>query len=305
MQTNAYVELKNKFEEILALDELNKLENSFEIDAENTANMIALAQTAKILKIETMLNDKLDHASAFLEINSGAGGTEACDWAEMLYRMYLRWAEKKGFKVELMDEVLGDEAGIKSAIMKIEGYNVYGWLKGESGVHRLVRISPFDANARRHTSFASVWVIPETPDDINIEINPSDLKIDTYRASGAGGQHVNKTDSAVRITHLPTGIVAASQAQRSQLQNKEEAMSMLKARLYEQEKNKQLSEKNAAEAQKMENSWGSQIRSYVLQPYKLVKDLRTDYETTNASAVLDGDLDAFLENYLIGNLAKT
>lgn len=282
----------------MGLDELNKTEADAALEDEVNSRMAELFKAAHLMKIEAMFSDPLDSEGAFLEINSGAGGTEACDWAGMLYRMYLRFAEKKGFTVELMDEVAGDEAGIKSATMKISGRNVYGWLKGESGVHRLVRISPFDSNARRHTSFASVWVFPDIHDDIEIEINPADLKIDTYRASGAGGQHVNKTDSAVRITHIPTGVVAASQAQRSQLQNKEEAMRMLKARLYEREKAKKEAEIQNIESSKMENGWGSQIRSYVLHPYKMVKDLRTNFETSDAQGALDGDIEGFLEAYL-------
>ena len=255
-------------------------------------------------KLDLMLNGEADSNSAYLEIHSGAGGTEACDWAEMLLRMYLRWAEKHNFKVSLIEEHSGDEAGIKSATLEIDGRNVYGWLKGESGIHRLVRISPFDSGARRHTSFASVWVYPVVDDKINIEINEKDLKIDTYRASGAGGQHVNKTDSAVRITHLPTGVVVQCQNERSQFKNKEIAMSMLKSRLYNLELQKRQEEADKINSTKSEIGWGSQIRSYVMQPYQMVKDLRTNHETSNVSAVLDGDIDDFLSSTLLFNNTK-
>ena len=255
-------------------------------------------------KLDLMLNSEADSNSAYLEIHSGAGGTEACDWAEMLLRMYLRWAEKHNFKVFLIEEHSGDEAGIKSATLEIDGRNVYGWLKGESGIHRLVRISPFDSGARRHTSFASVWVYPVVDDKINIEINEKDLKIDTYRASGAGGQHVNKTDSAVRITHLPTGVVVQCQNERSQFKNKEIAMSMLKSRLYNLELQKRQEEADKINSTKSEIGWGSQIRSYVMQPYQMVKDLRTNHETSNVSAVLDGDIDDFLSSTLLFNNTK-
>jgi peptide chain release factor 2 len=254
----------------------------------------AIQIKAKQLELEGLLSGEADGNDAFLEVHAGAGGTESQDWAEMLLRMYIRWAEQHGYKVEWIEESAGEEAGIKSATVKIAGPNAYGWLKTESGVHRLVRISPYDSNARRHTSFASAWIYPVVDDAIVIDIQDKDLRIDTYRASGAGGQHVNRTDSAVRITHNPTGIVVQCQAERSQHKNKAEAMRMLRARLYEREL--QMREEAAAviNAQKSDIGWGHQIRSYVLQPYQLVKDTRTGKESTNPAAVLDGDLDAFM-----------
>lgn len=255
----------------------------------------ALKNSLARQQIESLLSGEADELNCFLEVHAGAGGTEAQDWAEMLLRMYLRWAEKRGYKVEWIDEMSGEEAGIKSATIKIIGPKSYGWLKTESGVHRLVRISPFDSSARRHTSFASLWVYPEIDNNISIEIQEKDLRIDTYRASGAGGQHVNKTNSAIRITHEPTGIVVQCQNDRSQHRNKAQAMDMLKARLYElelREKEQAAAEKNA---QKSEIGWGHQIRSYVLQPYQMVKDLRTKVEIGNAQSVLDGNIDKFLE----------
>ncbi len=250
-------------------------------------------------ELESLLSGEADSNDCFLEIHAGAGGTEAMDWASMLYRMYDFWANKHGYGVEVMDTTDGEEAGIKSITLKIKGHNAYGWLKCESGVHRLVRISPFDANARRHTSFASVWVYPVVDDTIRVEINPEDCRIDTYRASGAGGQHVNKTSSAIRITHLPTGIVVQCQNQRSQFQNKDEAWAMLRARLYEFELRKKQAQIEAVEASKSEIGWGHQIRSYVLQPYQMIKDLRTEAETSNVKAVLDGDIDLFLKEALM------
>lgn len=249
-----------------------------------------------------MLSGEADKNDAFLEIHSGAGGTEACDWAEMLLRMYLRWAERRGFSTDIAEISDGDEAGIKSVTVKIKGHNAYGWLKTESGVHRLVRISPFDSNSRRHTSFASVWVYPVVDDSINIEINEKDCRIDTYRSSGAGGQHINKTDSAVRITHIPTGIVVQSQSQRSQFQNRDEAWSMLRAKLYELELRKRNEISERIEDSKSDIGWGSQIRSYVLQPYQMVKDLRTGEETSDTKGVLDGDIDCFLESSLAASI---
>lgn len=246
------------------------------------------------MELESLLSGEADSFDAYLEINAGAGGTEAQDWAQMLYRMYVRWSEQHGYKVELLDETDGEEAGIKSATIKISGHNAYGWLKSESGVHRLVRISPFDSNAKRHTSFASIGVSPVIDESIEIDIEEKDLRIDTYRASGAGGQHVNKTDSAVRITHQPTGIVVACQNQRSQHQNKANAMEMLKARLYELELQKREEEKMAAHGEKTDIGWGHQIRSYVLHPYQMVKDLRTNVETSQTQDVLNGDIDMFL-----------
>ena len=244
------------------------------------------------------MNDEPDQNNSFLEIHAGAGGTESQDWAEMLQRMYVRWAESKEFDISLLQESKGEEAGIKSSTLKISGDYVYGRLKRESGIHRLVRISPFDSNKRRHTSFASIWVYPEIDDKVEIEINDSDLRIDTYRASGAGGQHVNKTDSAVRITHIPTHIVVQCQSDRSQHKNKSNAITMLKSRLYELELQKRKEEENMINSEKKDIGWGNQIRSYVLHPYKLIKDLRTNYESSNVSDVLDGNIDKFLEKSL-------
>jgi peptide chain release factor 2 len=257
--------------------------------------LIAMRANAARLQVETLLSGEADHSDCYVEIHAGAGGTESQDWALMLLRMYTRWAERRKFKVETLEAHDGEEAGIKSATIQIKGHNAYGWLKTESGVHRLVRISPFDSQARRHTSFSSVWVYPVVDDTIVIEINEADLKIDTYRSSGAGGQHVNTTDSAIRITHIPSGIVVACQQERSQHKNRATAMAMLKSRLYEAELQKQEEATSAASASKTEIGWGHQIRSYVLQPYQMVKDLRTSVETSNTAAVLDGDLDSFME----------
>jgi peptide chain release factor 2 len=264
-----------------------------------------LAETAKQKEIESLLSGEADGRDAFVEINAGSGGTEAQDWAQMLYRMYMRWAERKGFKVEVLDESEGEQAGIKSVTLQITGANAYGWLKTESGVHRLVRISPFDSAARRHTSFSSVWVYPVVDDTIEIEINPADLKVDTFRASGAGGQHVNKTESAIRITHVPTGIIVACQTDRSQHRNRATAMNMLKARMYEMELQKREAASAATEAAKTDIGWGHQIRSYVLAPYQLVKDLRTGCESGNPAAVLDGALDPFLAASLAARVGAT
>lgn len=276
------------------LIELGELENDNGIVFDAEKDLFLLKEETKNKELETLLSGEADKNNCFLEINAGSGGTEACDWAEMLHRMYYRWSEKKGFKVDLIEETAGDVAGIKSVTIKISGYNAYGWLKLESGVHRLVRISPFDSNSRRHTSFASVWVYPEVDDKIEISINEKDCRIDTYRASGAGGQHINKTDSAVRITHNPTGIVVQCQNERSQIQNKEQAWSMLKARLYELELQKKREISQNIEDQKTDIGWGHQIRSYVLQPYQMVKDLRTEAETSDTKGVLDGEIDVFL-----------
>lgn len=264
----------------------------------------SLHQSIQKKQLETLLSGEADHCDAFLEINSGAGGTESCDWALMLMRMYIRWAERRGYKVEVMEESTGEEAGIKSATLRIYGFRAYGWAKTENGVHRLVRISPFDSGARRHTSFASIAVSPALDDAVAIEVDEKDLRIDTYRSSGAGGQHVNTTDSAVRITHIPSGIVVACQNDRSQHKNRAGAMSMLKARLYEAEIQKREEEKAAAHGEKTDIGWGHQIRSYVLHPYQLVKDLRTGEETSNTQAVLDGDIDAFLEAALAAKIGK-
>ena len=296
--------IDTEFEDLIELHNIAISENDEQSKVEIENSLETFFKKLSKEKLDLMLNSEADSNSAYLEIHSGAGGTEACDWAEMLLRMYLRWAEKHNFKVSLIEEHSGDEAGIKSATLEIDGRNVYGWLKGESGIHRLVRISPFDSGARRHTSFASVWVYPVVDDKINIEINEKDLKIDTYRASGAGGQHVNKTDSAVRITHLPTGVVVQCQNERSQFKNKEIAMSMLKSRLYNLELQKRQEEADKINSTKSEIGWGSQIRSYVMQPYQMVKDLRTNHETSNVSAVLDGDIDDFLSSTLLFNNTK-
>lgn len=264
----------------------------------------ALLKKAERWRLESLLSGEADSNDCFLEIHAGAGGTEAQDWALMLQRMYLRWCEQNGYKIEWMEEVSGEEAGIKSSTFKVMGHQAYGWLKTEAGVHRLVRISPFDANSRRHTSFASVWVYPAIDDSIAVQVEDKDLRIDTYRASGAGGQHVNKTESAVRITHLPTGIVVQCQNDRSQHRNKAQAMSMLKARIYEQELKKREEAAQAQAAAKTDIGWGHQIRSYVLQPYQMVKDLRTGIEIGNTQAVLDGAIDDFLEAALTAKLGK-
>jgi peptide chain release factor 2 len=277
------------------LIELGGAEGDDEIVAEAEAALKQALKDAQSAQVETLLSGEADHNDCYLEIHSGAGGTESQDWANMLLRMYMRWAERRKFKVETMEMHDGEEAGIKSATIKISGHNAYGWMKTESGVHRLVRISPYDSAARRHTSFSSAWIYPVVDETIDIEINESDLKVDTYRSSGAGGQHVNTTDSAIRITHVPSGIVVACQAERSQHKNRATAMAMLKARLYEMELQKREEAANAAAASKTDIGWGHQIRSYVLQPYQMVKDLRTGVETSNTSAVLDGDLDDFME----------
>ncbi len=275
------------------LIELGEMEEDQEVITEAEDGIKALGQKAAKKELEALLDGEADGNDTFLEINSGAGGTESCDWASMLARMYVRWAEKKGYKVELQSESSGEEAGIKSATYKIAGQNAYGWLKSESGVHRLVRISPFDSAAKRHTSFSSVWVYPVVDDNIDIEVNPSDIRIDTYRSSGAGGQHVNTTDSAVRITHHPTGIVVTSSV-KSQHQNRDIAMKALKSRLYQMELDKRNAAINEAHENKGDAGWGNQIRSYVLQPYQMVKDLRTNFETSDTKGVLDGDLDGLM-----------
>jgi peptide chain release factor 2 len=276
------------------LIELGEAEGDRSIIAEAEAALFSLRDEIGRQEIETLLSGEADANDAFVEIHAGAGGTESQDWARMLSRMYVRWAEQHGYQIEVIDEHEGEEAGVKSITLQIRGENAYGWLKTESGVHRLVRISPFDSNARRHTSFASVWVFPVVDDTIEIEIPDKDVRIDTFRSSGAGGQHVNTTDSAVRITHIPTGIVVACQSERSQHKNRSTAWRMLRARLYEMELQKKQEKLDAANAQKTDIGWGHQIRSYVLQPYQLVKDLRTGAQSTNPAAVLDGDIDAFI-----------
>ncbi|GAC1346297.1 MAG: peptide chain release factor 2 [Acetobacteraceae bacterium] len=298
---------------------------AMETEAADTVELIAMAEAegdgamaadgrdtlrrvldeAKRREIESLLSGEADANDAYLEVNSGAGGTEAQDWAEMLARMYSRWAEQHGYKVQLMEQSEGEQAGIKSATLQVSGPNAYGWLKTEAGVHRLVRISPFDANARRQTSFASVWVYPVVDDTIEIEVNEADLKVDTFRASGAGGQHVNKTESAIRITHVPSGIIVACQTDRSQHRNRATAMTMLKARLYERELAKREAAASVQEDAKTEIGWGHQIRSYVLAPYQLVKDLRTGVETGNPAAVLDGQLDDFMSAALAARVGAT
>ena len=278
---------------------------AFAIDENDQQSIIQLVKDSnQLLKDSTevrylnLMNGEADQNNAFVEIHAGAGGTESQDWAEMLQRMYVRWADSKTYRVSLLQESRGEEAGIKSSTIKISGDFTYGWLKRESGIHRLVRISPFDSNKRRHTSFASIWVYPEIDEKIEIDINETDLRIDTYRASGAGGQHVNKTDSAVRITHIPTKVVVQCQNDRSQHKNKSNAMAMLKSRLYELELQKRKEEENKIHSEKKDIGWGHQIRSYVLHPYKLIKDLRTNHESSNVNDILNGDIDKFLEKSL-------
>jgi len=279
----------------IELIELGEEEGDQSVVADAEASIRALRAEAQARQVETLLSGEADANDTYLEVHAGAGGTESQDWANMLLRMYSRWAERRGFKVEVLEVHDGEEAGIKSATILVKGHNAYGWLKTESGVHRLVRISPYDSNARRHTSFASAWVYPVIDDTIEIDVSEGDVRIDTYRASGAGGQHVNTTDSAVRITHIATGIVVACQAERSQHKNRAKAWEMLRSRLYEDELKKREAIANATEASKTDIGWGHQIRSYVLQPYQLVKDLRTGVESTSPSDVLDGDLDEFME----------
>ena len=285
--------IEQDLKDTIDLIELGELEDDEEVVKDAEKSLQLLAKKAAEKELEALLNGEADSNDTFLEVHSGAGGTESCDWASMLARMYVRWAEKRGYRVEMQSETPGEEAGIKSVTYKVSGHNAYGWLKSESGVHRLVRISPFDSAAKRHTSFSSVWVYPVVDDNIEVEVNPADIRVDTYRSSGAGGQHVNTTDSAVRITHHPTGIVVTS-SEKSQHQNRDIAMKALKSRLYQME----LDRRNAAITDAHENKgdagWGNQIRSYVLQPYQMVKDLRTNHETSDTKGVLDGDLDAFM-----------
>jgi peptide chain release factor 2 len=297
--------LERDTRDALELVEMAEAEGDAEMVKDAIGTLERLAGEAKTREIESLLSGEADGRDAFIEINAGSGGTEAQDWAQMLARMYQRWAEARGFKVEILDESEGEQAGIKSMTMQITGANAYGWLKTESGVHRLVRISPFDSAARRHTSFSSVWVYPVVDDTIEIEINPADLKVDTFRASGAGGQHVNKTESAIRITHIPTGIIVACQTDRSQHRNRATAMNMLKARMYEMELQKREAASASIEAAKTDIGWGHQIRSYVLAPYQLVKDLRTGWETGNPAAVLDGALDPFMAASLAARVGAT
>ncbi len=286
--------MEQQLEDAATLVELGEAEDDESVVTEAEASLKAIRQEAAKRELETLLSGEADANDCFLEVHAGAGGTESQDWAQMLVRMYVRWAEAHGYKVEWLEESPGEEAGIKSVTVKIIGHNAYGWLKTESGVHRLVRISPYDAAARRHTSFSSVWVYPVIDDRIEVEVLDKDLRVDTYRASGAGGQHVNKTSSAIRITHMPTGIVVQCQTDRSQHRNRAYAMDMLRARLYEMELQKREEAAQAQHDSKTDIGWGHQIRSYVLQPYQMVKDLRTDVETSNTQAVLDGDLDEFM-----------
>ena len=297
-----YDSIRQDLSDNVELIELGEMEDDAEVVSEAEAALKALQEKAANKELEALLDGEADANDTFLEINSGAGGTESCDWAAMLARMYVRWAEAHGYKVELQSESTGEEAGIKSAAYKISGHNAYGWLKSESGVHRLVRISPYDSAARRHTSFSSVWVYPVVDDNIEIEVNPADIRLDTYRSSGAGGQHVNTTDSAVRITHLPTGIVVTS-SEKSQHQNRDIAMKALKSRLYQMELERRTASIQEAHEAKGDAGWGNQIRSYVLQPYQMVKDLRTNVETSDTSGVLDGDLDQFMAATLAMDVA--
>ncbi|MBR0654207.1 peptide chain release factor 2 [Plastoroseomonas arctica] len=304
-QVDGVKRLEQAVADAIELIEMAEAEADAGTADEAVRELESLAEEAKRREIESLLSGEADQNDAYIEINAGAGGTEAQDWAQMLMRMYTRWAERRGFKVQLTEESEGEQAGIKSATLLVTGPSAYGWLKTESGVHRLVRISPFDAAARRQTSFASVYVFPVIDDKIVIEINPADIRTDTFRASGAGGQHVNKTDSGVRFTHIPTGIVAASTQDRSQHKNRAIAMEMLKARLYELELRKREAVSDAIEAGKTDIGWGHQIRSYVLQPYQMVKDLRTGIEKGNPAAVLDGDLDAFMAAALASRVGAT
>ncbi len=295
--------VQEELDEAVTLIELGEMEEDASTTQEGEKALETLAKRCERLRLESLLSGEADNNDCFLEIHAGAGGTEAQDWALMIQRMYLRWAERHDYKIEWMSEVSGEEAGIKSSTFKVLGHQAYGWLKTENGIHRLVRISPFDSNSKRHTSFASVSVYPVIDDNIDIIVEEKDMRIDTYRASGAGGQHVNTTDSAVRITHIPTGVVVQCQNQRSQHKNKAEALSMLKARLFELELQKRENEAQAANASKSEIGWGHQIRSYVLHPYQMVKDLRTNVEKGNPTAVLDGEIDDFLEAALAAKLA--
>ena len=304
-QVEAVQSLERDLADAIGYAELAEEESDEGTLNEAREQLKAIKERAARAELEALLSGEADGNDAFVEINSGAGGTESNDWAGMLLRMYSRWANAHGMSVDFLEETAGEQAGIKSVTLQVKGPNAYGWLKTEAGVHRLVRISPFDAAAKRHTSFASVWVYPVVDDNIEIEINPADVRTDTYRASGAGGQHINKTDSAVRLTHIPTGVVVACQAGRSQHQNRDEAWKMLRARLYELELQKREAEQQALEDQKTDIGWGHQIRSYVLQPYQMVKDLRTNVETSDTQGVLDGDLDQFMAASLAQKVGAT
>jgi peptide chain release factor 2 len=295
---NKLENLEKRIQNIEEFIELLSIEYDEDTKKELEEEIKTLERDLSDLETESLLSEEYDHKNAILTLQAGSGGTEACDWAEMLLRMYLRWAEKKGFQIEIVDYQPDEEAGIKSATILVKGLNAYGYLKGEQGVHRLVRISPFDANKRRHTSFAAVSVVPEIGNEVKVEIKDDEIRIDTFRASGAGGQHVNTTDSAVRIVHLPTGITVTCQSERSQIQNRARAMEMLKAKLYQYELQKRREKQKELEGEKKEISWGSQIRSYVFQPYQMVKDLRTGFETGNIQAVMDGEIDDFIKSYL-------
>lgn len=297
-QVNEFTDLNETYENLELTYELVKEESDAELQAELEEELHQLTERLNQFELQLLLSEEYDKNSAILELHPGAGGTESQDWGSMLLRMYTRWAEKKGFKVETLDYLPGDEAGIKSVTLAIKGHNAYGYLKAEKGVHRLVRISPFDSSGRRHTSFVSCEVMPEFNDEIQIDIRTEDLKIDTYRASGAGGQHINTTDSAVRITHLPTGVVVTCQTERSQIKNREQAMKMLKAKLYQREIEQQEKELLEIRGEQKEIGWGSQIRSYVFHPYSMVKDHRTNTESGNVQAVMDGEIDQFIDAYL-------
>ncbi|KIL36706.1 peptide chain release factor 2 [Cohnella kolymensis] len=293
-----YEGMANELQDLQDMLEILEEESDDSMVKEWTESVKALTAKIDSFELQLLLNQPYDKNDAILELHPGAGGTESQDWAQMLYRMYTRWAEKRGFKVELLDYLPGDEAGIKSVTIQVSGRNAYGYLKAEKGVHRLVRISPFDASGRRHTSFVSCDVVPEIDEDIQIDIRPEDLRVDTYRASGAGGQHINKTDSAIRLTHLPTGVVVACQTQRSQIQNRDKAMKMLQSKLYELKLQEQARELAEVRGEQKDIAWGSQIRSYVFHPYSMVKDHRTQVETGNIGAVMDGELDPFIDGYL-------
>jgi peptide chain release factor 2 len=297
-QVNEFYGLNESFENLELTYELVKEENDEELRSELEVELLQLTERLSQFELQLLLSEEYDKNNAILELHPGAGGTESQDWGSMLLRMYTRWAEKKGFKVETLDYLPGDEAGIKSVTLAIKGHNAYGYLKAEKGVHRLVRISPFDSSGRRHTSFVSCEVMPELNDDIQIEVRTEDLKIDTYRATGAGGQHINTTDSAIRITHLPTNVVVTCQAERSQIKNREAALKMLKAKLYQLEIERKEQELLEIRGEQKEIGWGSQIRSYVFHPYSMVKDHRTSAESGNVQAVMDGDLDQFIDAYL-------